>query len=73
MMNTQPKIILIGLLIVLWLGRGLLFSASPPPSSDTRSHGFELNISTGHDDAAPSGWSIRVLVGNLLVNAVWKS
>jgi hypothetical protein len=73
MMNTPPKIMLIGLLIVLWLGRGLLFGASPPPTASTGSHGFELNISMGRDDAATPGWSIRVLVGNLLLNAVWKS
>jgi len=73
MMNTPPKIMLIGFLIVLWLGRGQLFGASPPPEGGVGSHGFELNISMGHDDSAPSSWSIRVLAGNFLVNAVWKS
>jgi hypothetical protein len=73
MMNTPPKIMLIGFLIVLWLGRGLLFSASPPPAGGAPSHGFELNITMGRDDSAAPGWSIRVLVGSLLLNAVWKS
>jgi hypothetical protein len=72
MMNTSPKIMLIGLLIVLWLGRGLLFSASPLPVVGAGSHGFELNISVHHEDSVAPGWSISVAVGGLLLNAVWK-
>jgi hypothetical protein len=73
MMDTPPKIMLIGFLIVLWLGHGLLFSASRPPEGGAGSHGFELNISLGRDGSAPSDWSIHVLAGSLLINAIWKS
>jgi hypothetical protein len=73
MMNMSPKIMLIGFLIVLWLGRGLLLGASPPPAGGAGTHGFELNISKDHDDSAAPGWSIRVVIGSLLLNAVWKA
>jgi hypothetical protein len=70
------KIILIGGLLALWLLRGSIWGdGATPPAEGPNQPGagdFEFSISRHRDDSSQSTWSLRLVAGSVLVNAIWN-